>query len=442
MSKTGSAPAAPLTRKQASRVERERRQRQYILIAAGLVAVLVIGVILAGVVDLNVLRPRQPVARVESVNISKREFVKAAKFQRYQLIQQYLQLYQTLQYFGSDPQSSQYFQQQLQQVALQLNDPTSLGQGVIDSLVDDRLVRREAARRGITVSPAEVDEAYQANFDFYPAGTPTPTLTPTARPTEPTATVNPTIAPVLTARPTLTPTATLTPTETAASTATSTPGPSPTPTATDTPRPSATPVTTQGFATQVSQFQGNLEGETGMTQADIRYLVESSLYRKKLSEAMGQTVPTSAEQAHVRHILVADEALAASLEDKLRAGEDFAVLAAQYSTDESNKDQGGDLGWISRGDTVAEFEQAAFSQPVGEIGAPVKTTYGYHIIQVLERGDHPLSESKLASARSSALSDWLKAQRDATLPDGRKVVEVFDNWQTEVPTTPALPALQ
>src|SRR5574342_707484 len=124
MSKTGSAPTAPLTRKQASRVERERRQRRDILIAAGVVAVLVVGVILAGVIDLNLLRPRQPVARVDTVTVSKREFVKAAKFQRYQLIQQYLQLYQTQQYFGSDPQSAQYFEQQLQQVALQLNDST------------------------------------------------------------------------------------------------------------------------------------------------------------------------------------------------------------------------------------------------------------------------------------------------------------------------------
>src|SRR5512144_105929 len=90
MSKTGSAPVAPLTRKQASRVERERRQRLYILIGAAVVALAVVGVILAGVIDLNVLRPRQPVARVESVNISKRDFVKAAKFQRYQLVQQYV----------------------------------------------------------------------------------------------------------------------------------------------------------------------------------------------------------------------------------------------------------------------------------------------------------------------------------------------------------------
>ena len=88
------------------------------------------------------------------------------------------------------------------------------------------------------------------------------------------------------------------------------------------------------------------------------------------------------EQIKVSHILTETEEVAAEVKEKLDAGEDFAELAKEYSTDESNKDFGGDLGIVKRGEMVPEFEEAAFSMEAGSISEPVKTQFGYHIIKV------------------------------------------------------------
>jgi parvulin-like peptidyl-prolyl isomerase len=70
---------------------------------------------------------------------------------------------------------------------------------------------------------------------------------------------------------------------------------------------------------------------------------------------------------------------------RVRAGEDFATLAKQYSTDPGSKDKGGDLGWFGTGQMIAEFEKAAFALKPGEVSDVVQTPYGFHIIKLEER---------------------------------------------------------
>lgn len=88
-----------------------------------------------------------------------------------------------------------------------------------------------------------------------------------------------------------------------------------------------------------------------------------------------------------RHILVADEAKANEVKQKLDAGGKFEDLAKQYSTDTASAQNGGDLGWFGTGKMDPEFEKAAFALKVNEISAPVKSQYGYHIIQ--KTGEKP-----------------------------------------------------
>ncbi|MGM9987556.1 MAG: peptidylprolyl isomerase [Bacillaceae bacterium] len=83
------------------------------------------------------------------------------------------------------------------------------------------------------------------------------------------------------------------------------------------------------------------------------------------------------------HILVEDEKTAKEVEEKLKKGEKFEDLAKEYSTD-STKDKGGDLGYFTSGTMVEEFEDAAYKLKKGEVSAPVKTQYGYHIIKVTD----------------------------------------------------------
>ena len=73
------------------------------------------------------------------------------------------------------------------------------------------------------------------------------------------------------------------------------------------------------------------------------------------------------------------------LEDKLKNGVDFEVLARQYSDDSASAASGGDLGYISKGQMIEEFEEALFSMDVGEVSEIVETQYGFHIIKVFDR---------------------------------------------------------
>lgn len=94
----------------------------------------------------------------------------------------------------------------------------------------------------------------------------------------------------------------------------------------------------------------------------------------------------SAETACVSHILVATGAEADAVAARLDGGEDFAAIAAELSIDTQTGPQGGDLGCTPAGAYVPEFEAAAFAQPVGEVGDPVETEFGFHLILVTERG--------------------------------------------------------
>jgi peptidyl-prolyl cis-trans isomerase SurA len=135
-------------------------------------------------------------------------------------------------------------------------------------------------------------------------------------------------------------------------------------------------------------------------------------------------------QTHVRHILirVADGESEAAARQKLldirqqiEAGGDFAQFARTYSQDGSAS-QGGDLGWISPGETVPEFERAMNNLKDGEISEPVRSEYGYHLIQVEGRREAEGSiQKQMDLARQAigqrkaeqAYSDWLRQLRDS-----------------------------
>jgi len=88
------------------------------------------------------------------------------------------------------------------------------------------------------------------------------------------------------------------------------------------------------------------------------------------------------------------KAKAADLKKKLDAGADFATMAKAESDDTGTGAQGGDLGQFGRGQMVPEFDTAAFSQPVGKVGDPVRSQFGYHLVKVEERKSKALAEMK------------------------------------------------
>ncbi len=175
----------------------------------------------------------------------------------------------------------------------------------------------------------------------------------------------------------------------------------------------------------IEQVKGTVPGEMtfeqalarmGMTMDELEEQIKGELMVQELVEEKLKALPeideeqakafyqereqefTRGESAEVRHILVkveegADEATlekkkaeAEQLRDKLEEGADFAELAKEHSECGSAA-SGGNLGVIEKGRTVPAFEKAAFSQEVGKIGPVVKSKFGYHIIEVLEKNE-------------------------------------------------------
>lgn len=91
-------------------------------------------------------------------------------------------------------------------------------------------------------------------------------------------------------------------------------------------------------------------------------------------------------QAAARHILVSSEAACLDLKTQIESGADFKDVAAQHSTCPSGKD-GGSLGTFGPGQMVKEFNDVVFTGEIGQVLGPVKTQFGYHLIEVTSRDD-------------------------------------------------------
>ena len=91
-----------------------------------------------------------------------------------------------------------------------------------------------------------------------------------------------------------------------------------------------------------------------------------------------------ASQVHASHILVKTEDEANRILKRITDGEDFIAVAKRFSSCPSRKN-GGDLGWFGKGVMAPEFEQAAFAADAGKVVGPVKTQFGYHLIEIISR---------------------------------------------------------
>jgi len=149
----------------------------------------------------------------------------------------------------------------------------------------------------------------------------------------------------------------------------------------------------------------------------------------KLTNKRGGNSPLVIQQTHARHILIKITEVMSdkeaqtkidAIKERLDNGENFEVLARQFSED-STASNGGDLSWVSPGDTVPPFENAMNALKDGQISAPVRSQFGWHVIQVMERRLQDMSkESARLKARQEirarkadeAYQDWIRELRD------------------------------
>ncbi len=356
-----------LTKKQIALGKKARRQQRMVIIGTVAIVLVIVAVIAFGYYQEYVVKPARPVAIVDGVPIRTDLYQGRVRYRRFVLRNYENALKAQLAQIDTSDETQQFMAQYIQQQLLQIQSQLmSAPTDVLDELIDAELIRQEAARRGIVVTPEEVQLEIESQFG-YQRNPPTPTPTP------------------------ITPTVPIT----------------------ITPTPTVAPMTEAQFQERYAKFLKEFTERTGLGEAELRRIFEDMLLERKLRAAMAEEVPTTAEHVHARHILVETEEEARQVLERLKAGEDFAALAKEFSIDESTKDKGGDLGWFPRGQMTPEFEEAAFNTPVGEITEPISTTFGYHIIEVLGREERELEPYMLRSRQNKAFEEWLKEQRNS-----------------------------
>jgi peptidyl-prolyl cis-trans isomerase SurA len=174
-----------------------------------------------------------------------------------------------------------------------------------------------------------------------------------------------------------------------------------------------------------------VEGVKSMQPGTVSPLLRSAngFHVLRLNDRRGAAAPVIVSQTRARHILIRTNDLVPEAEarrrlvnirERLENNVDFAQLARQYSEDPSNA-KGGELGWLSPGDTVPEFERAMQALKPGELSEPVQTPFGWHLIQVLERRNEDMSRERArvearralhARKSDEAYQEWVRQQRD------------------------------
>lgn len=415
--KRGSERPRRETRKQARLRRKEAEQRKWVLIGLGILGVLVVGILAWGLIDQYVIQPRTPIAVVDGTPIPTDVFQRRLAYEHW-VMQRQLQQWLDFQAQFDPKRENEFLNQQINFLAARVNDVEGLSLDVLERMIDEVLIREEAARRGIQATDEEVQRQIELAFGFDRQ----------ALQAQPVATVTPTTTPTLTPTVTPTPAGELTP-----SAETPTPTPVPTP----------TPMTEEDFQRLYQEYVQRIQEQAlGFSEAEFRSLFEVEVLRDKLTQVLCTDIPTTEEAVHVRHILIAvktptpepvgegtptptpdpklvqqaeEEALkkAEEVKARLEAGEDFAALAKEFSDDPFSASQGGDLGWIGRGFMPKEFEDVAFRLEPGQTSDPVKTALGYHIIQVLEKDpERPRDEAAIQADRQKCFEDWLAKRRE------------------------------
>jgi parvulin-like peptidyl-prolyl isomerase len=393
MAKKEAQTSAKPTRRQVARSRKEREQLRLFYMGLGLVAVLILIVLAIGLIQTYVIEPNSPVGSVNGVEISTREYQNRVMFDRFVLDDQYQQIAAELSNLGptdENDQMGQFIRNQYQQYASQiLQQRSQADRQAFDNIISARLITAEAASRGLTATEEEVTEAINRQLAGRQGG-----YTEAA------------IAETSTAQAEASATAALwTPTPTLTTTQEITPAAEPPPTQT----PAIIGATE--LATEYENWINTISEQTGLTEAQYRQIIAGSVLRQKLRDALAEEVPTSAEQVNVRHILVETEEEAQAVIERLNNGEDFSALAQELSQDTGSAEQGGELDFSPRGSFVPEFEDAAFSLPVGQVSEPIQSQFGWHVMEVLAREERELAPFDYAQAQRAAFDEWLTSAR-------------------------------
>lgn len=176
----------------------------------------------------------------------------------------------------------------------------------------------------------------------------------------------------------------------------------------------------------------------------IKGAVSDADAKKLYDEQVARLKPE--EEAQARHILVETEDEAKQIKEKLKNGGDFAALAKESSKDPGSKDNGGDLGFFTRGQMVPQFEEAVFKMNKGDVSDPIQTQFGWHLIKLEEKRakappafdvvkDRILQSMLLQKASQTAVDLRSKAKIEFVDPAIKKSIEDRNKAMEAAPNT-------
>jgi len=411
------------SRKEILLARRHARQTRQIRIALiGIVSFLLLILILGLVMELGI-KPTQPVADVRGVQIAMRDWQDRVRLQRAQII---LGLEDLAEVLNQDIGQVQQFAQQ--QISLLLDSET-LGQGVLDEMIDEELIKLEAEARGISVTESDIDKELEESYRYFDGAVPTSTPTATGTPI-PTPSLTPIPTQVITE---VLPTATMAPT--------STPGP------TSTPRPTPTAVSLESYQESLRGTINSLE-EMGAAEAAFRDLIEAQIYRERLRDALAgeANLPDTALQSSFFYLSFDERSAADDALEQIKDSDFLTVWNTIRSNprddDTENNTFASEILWRSQDDVEnlfgEEVANAVFSLPPN-VPSPIteqmaddgESVERYLLVQVSGRQERPLSQSAIQGAEDELLTNWLESQKQID-------VEIFERWRSNVPRQPIL----
>ena len=346
------------TRKQVARRKKEEKLNRILKWSAiGVVAAILL-IVGYGIVTELVIKARKPVARMDDVTITSQQFQRRLYYERL-LMRQQLNNYQAyLMQMDPADETMQGYYQEFQSAASELESQLSanmasvLGKQVLDNMLEEELVRKEAQARNLTVSEDEV-----------------------------TLTIEEIIGYDRTAAETVTDTSTI-----------------------------------ESFDTLYQRVKENFLEPSHLSEQDFRRMVETNLLREQLIAIIGEDIPQTSDQVDPTFFAVDSEETGLALRERIELGEDPAALVEELNNDDNEQTAGYELSWIPAGYLSAqlgpEIEQVTFNTPVGQAADPTMGTDGqYYVIYINGHEERPVDEVTLQQMQEDKYSSWLETQK-------------------------------
>jgi hypothetical protein len=384
--------AAPLTRKQQSRLARERRLERAVIGAAVAVAVVVVGVLVYGLINEYVIVARSVVATVGETAIRTDEFQARVRLLRANMVLQLQQWRQ--QRTEIDPASDaadfmlSYIDQNISQLEATLAEESKgfIGSQALEQLVRFEIARQEAARIGLTVAADDVQRKIEQDFEYDR----TQSLTEFSEPDTVTDTAQVESLP--------------------------------------------TPVTEEEFRERYDYFLTEVLKPLRISEDLYRKWARGELLEQRVRETFASEVPEEAEQISYRLIVATDLERAEELVARLNAGEAFQSLVDDVEADEESSEFVRESGWLPREQVDQALDPGIAAQlwemEVGSTAGPLSSEDGFshYVPELIGREVRELDAELRASLVDGLYEEWMAGQRAALV--------AVEDYQDRIPSDP------